>query len=227
MAEPLPLILDNAGLKINGVELACVTNHLELSPDVSITTLDTMCGSKDYPGTVKWSLVATLYQSFDPLATEEVLSGAVAGDVPVPYEIVGYRDRAVDASNPRWFGLVIPQPYAPINGDAGDASTVELEWSTAEPPTKETTPGTKATGATAGTPGQFTPAGSAIPADLAELSAAPAVVAEPTTAWTTGEYVVLADLTRASWDGAAWAAGPATLAASEEEGETRSRRRGG
>jgi hypothetical protein len=222
MAEPLPLILDNAGLKINGVELACVTNHLELSPDVSITTLDTMCGSKDYPGTVKWSLVATLYQSFDPLATEEVLSAAVEGDVPVPYELVGYRDRPVSDLNPRWYGMVIPQPYAPINGDAGDASEVELEWSTAEPPTKAVTAGTKATGATAGSPGQFTPVGSAIPADLAELTTAPAVTASPATAWTTGQYVVLADLTNAFWDGAAWTAGTAAVLA-EEGGKSKSR----
>ena len=69
--EPAPLILDNAGLKIGDggdpsevlTELACVLNHIELTPDVSVTTLTTMCGEKDYPGVVKWSLIATLYQS--------------------------------------------------------------------------------------------------------------------------------------------------------------------
>jgi len=135
--EPQPLILNNASIKIAGTplvadlkELACVANHIELSPDVSVTTLDTMCGSRDYPGTVKWALIATLYQSFDPDATEDVLSKAVAGGVPVAFEVSGYRDRAAGvADNPTWSGLVIPQPYAPINGDAGDASTVELEWS--------------------------------------------------------------------------------------------------
>ena len=84
MAEPAPLILDNAGLKIGDgaatevlTELACLLNHIELNPDVSITTLTTMCGERDYPGVVKWSLIATLYQSFDPDATEDVLSAAV------------------------------------------------------------------------------------------------------------------------------------------------------
>ena len=48
--EPLPLILTDASLTISDSELACVTNHLELSPDVTITTLDTFCGSTDYPG---------------------------------------------------------------------------------------------------------------------------------------------------------------------------------
>jgi hypothetical protein len=140
MAEPLPLILTDASLTINDNELACVANHIELAPDVSITTLDTMCGSKDYPGTVKWSLVATLYQSFDPAATEETLSAAVDGGVPVPFTILPYKSQPVSATNPSWSGELIPQPYSPINGDAGDASTVELEWSLAGPPVKSVVP---------------------------------------------------------------------------------------
>src|SRR4051794_35090273 len=80
LAIPTPLILDDASIKIstddtraNLAELACSANHVELSPDVSVTTLDTMCGSADYPGTVKWSLVATLYQSFDTDSVEDTL----------------------------------------------------------------------------------------------------------------------------------------------------------
>lgn len=140
-AEPMPLILTNAGIKINDVELACLANHIEISPDVSITTLDTFCGSRDYPGNVKWSLVATFYQSFDAGATEEVLSAVVAAGVPVPFEVIGYRSQPVSDSNPVWTGDVIPQPYSPINGDAGDASTVEIEWSIVGAPTKEIVPG--------------------------------------------------------------------------------------
>jgi hypothetical protein len=63
-----------------------------------------------------------------------------------------------------------------------------------------------ATGATAGTPGTFTPAGSTIPADLAAMTS---LTATPATAWTTGQSVVLGDTSHASWTGTAWAAGPA------------------
>jgi hypothetical protein len=35
--------------------------------------------------------------------------------------------------------MVIPQPYSPINGDAGDASTIDLEWSVVGQPTKSET----------------------------------------------------------------------------------------
>jgi hypothetical protein len=136
---PKPLILDNADLLIDGQTLACVVNHLELTPDVSVITLTSMCGEIDYPGVVKWSLVATLYQSFDPAATEEVLSAAVEGGVPVQFAIQARRDDPISATNPAWYGEVIPQPYAPINGDAGAESTIDLEWSVVGAPSKTIT----------------------------------------------------------------------------------------
>jgi len=146
-AEPTPLILTNAGLKISTdgtttglVELACLVNHIELAPDVSVTTLETMCGSRDYPGVVKWSLIATIYQSFDAGATEDTLSAAVALGQTV-FEVVGYRDQAVSVTNPMWSGTVIPKPYSPINGDAGAASEIQLEWSIEGAPLKNTVPG--------------------------------------------------------------------------------------
>ncbi|MEU9795064.1 hypothetical protein AB0E27_31515 [Streptomyces sparsogenes] len=61
-----------------------------------------------------------------------------------------------------------------------------------------------ATGATAGKPGTFTPAGAVIPNDLADLAL---ITASPATAWTTGQYVALGDGTNAYWDGDSWAAG--------------------
>jgi hypothetical protein len=63
------------------------------------------------------------------------------------------------------------------------------------------------TGATAGTPGTFTPAGATAPANLAALQALGAL--GQTTAWTTGQYVVLGDASQAHWDGDSWAAGAA------------------
>ncbi|MFE7124032.1 hypothetical protein [Streptomyces sp. NPDC057617] len=66
--------------------------------------------------------------------------------------------------------------------------------------------GTVATGATAGIPGSFTPAGAVAPANLAELAS---VIATPSTAWATGQYVVLGDSSKASWSGSAWVTDPA------------------
>jgi hypothetical protein len=140
VAPPMPLILDDASVSIDDGILDCVTNHLELSPDVTVVTITTLCGETDYPGAVKWSLVLTLEQSFDAGATEEILSGAVEGGVPVSFVIVPYKSQPISATNPSWSGMVIPQPYAPINGDAMGESTIDLEWSVVGQPVKSVTP---------------------------------------------------------------------------------------
>lgn len=63
-----------------------------------------------------------------------------------------------------------------------------------------------ATGATAGTPGVFTPAGSVKPPDFAEMVG---IIATPATAWTVGQSVQPADGSDAHWTGTAWAVGVA------------------
>lgn len=147
MPEPLPFIMTDVGIELSTdgtptglVDLACVAQHLELNPDVTVTTVDTFCGSTDYPGQTKWSLVATLAQSFDPQATHEVLSAAVALGGPTAFRIVPYKSQAVSATNPEFTGEVIPQPFPPVNGDAGDLSTVEIEWSLVGAPVESITP---------------------------------------------------------------------------------------
>lgn len=64
----------------------------------------------------------------------------------------------------------------------------------------------KATTATAGTPGTFTPSGSYTPFAFADLAG---VTASPGTAWTTGQRVVLGDGSNAHWNGTAWVVGTA------------------
>lgn len=67
-----------------------------------------------------------------------------------------------------------------------------------------------ASGATAGTPGTFTPQGAAPSLNLqALIDSEPPVVADPTGAWSSGEYVELGDLTFAHWDGNDWVVGVA------------------
>jgi hypothetical protein len=67
-----------------------------------------------------------------------------------------------------------------------------------------------ATGATAGTPGTWTPAGSIPPADTSNMSG---ITASPTTPWAPGEYVQTGTAGvpgQTHWNGASWSAGPAT-----------------
>jgi hypothetical protein len=69
--------------------------------------------------------------------------------------------------------------------------------------------GVAATGATAGVPGLWTPSGATPPADVASIGG---VVAQPVTAWTTGQYVQTGTAGSAGeghWDGDSWEPGKA------------------
>jgi hypothetical protein len=69
----------------------------------------------------------------------------------------------------------------------------------------------EATGATAGTPGTWTPGGSNPPGSVATLQAS-GITATPNTAWTTGQYVqtiTVGTNGQAHWDGSAWVQGTA------------------
>jgi len=65
-----------------------------------------------------------------------------------------------------------------------------------------------ATGAGPGTgTGTFTPAGATPPLNFADLSDASPITASPATNWTAGQFIQLADGTRAHWNGTIWVAG--------------------
>jgi hypothetical protein len=84
-------------------------------------------------------------------------------------------------------------------------------WDESYPPSIYETapPVVPATGATAGIPGSWTPAGSTPPADVASIGA---IVASPASAWTTGQYVqtgTIGAAGRACWTGTGWVGGAA------------------
>jgi len=77
------------------------------------------------------------------------------------------------------------------------------------PPSIYGPPVIPATGATAGIPGSFTPAGCTPPASPAAMGG---IIATPNTAWTTGQFVqtqTAGAAGRASWSGTNWVSGVA------------------
>jgi hypothetical protein len=127
--EPTPVILYDPELTISGTSLKCLMSHVEMTPDVTTIEITTSCGVREYPGKIKWTLKVSLYHCYDVDGTNEVLTAAVAGGVPVPFTVIPSAGNPVSATNPEYTGDVIPQPFAPLAGDVGDSSSVDLEWS--------------------------------------------------------------------------------------------------
>jgi len=212
LADPIetnarPLMMTDTYVEVNGVNLKCLSLSVSLEADNNPITQTSFCGVQEYPGSTKYHFVAKFAQSFDPGGTDEVLSAALAAyqtsGTYTTFKVRPYGSNPIAANNPEYSGFLIPQPYTVFGGDAGNASEVDIDWTSQGPWTKNTG-AVAATGAVAGSPGQFTPAGSTRPANVAALAA---VTASPATAWAAGQYVITADQLGAHWDGAAWAAG--------------------
>jgi hypothetical protein len=204
-----PLILTDAYFELTGVNLRCLVRHLEVVPENKPVTIVSFCSETDYPGTTKWHLRVNFHQSFAAGAVYDTLNAAYeayqASGTPAAFKARGYSSKPVSADNPSISGFAIPQPFELLIGDAGAASEVAIDWNLTEFPAVDSGAVT-ATGATAGAPGYYTPSGATTPADSAALAG---LTATPATAWTTGQYVITADLLANHYDGAAWAAGKA------------------
>jgi hypothetical protein len=204
-----PLILNDAYFELTGQNLRCLVRHLEIAQETSQVSIATLCGEVDYPGVTKWHLRITFAQSFDANATFQTLNRALAAyrtsGAPAAFKARPFVSRPVSATNPEITGFAIPQEFNLLLGDAGAASDVEIDWSCREKPSINDG-AIPATGATAGAPGFYTPAGATVPANLAALSS---VTASPTAEWASGQYVITNDLLAAHWDGTTWATGKA------------------
>lgn len=208
-APGLPLILNDAYFELTGVNLRCFVKHLEVTPENKPVTVTTFCAETDYPGVTKWHLKVTFYMAYDAGSVYPTLAAALsaynASGTPSAFKARGRASQLASVSNPVVSGLAIPQPFDLLNGDAGAASEVQIDWNLLQTPSVDTG-AVSATGATAGAPGYYQPSGANVPANLAALTG---VTASPTTAWTVGQYVVTADLLAAHWSGTAWVIGKA------------------
>ena len=139
VVEPMPYIMTDPSIKLNGQDVHCLASHLELAPDINLVETPTFCGVQEFPGTIKWYFRLTLYQSFDAGGADEILQGCLAAGGVVPYEVFPFREQQVSATNPRFSGNVIPRKYSLIAGDAGAASEITIEWSMTGEPTRATT----------------------------------------------------------------------------------------
>jgi hypothetical protein len=204
-----PLILNDAYFELQGVNLRCLVQHLEIAPENKPVTITSFCAETDYPGVTKWHLRVTFHQSFDAGAVYDTLEQAyesyAATGQSCPFKARPYSSRVASANNPVISGLAIPQPFEILMGDAGAGSQVQIDWNLIAAPSVDRG-AVAATGANAGMPGYFTPVGALSPADLAALTG---ITASPATAWDTGQYVITADYTGNHWDGSAWVAGVA------------------
>jgi len=144
------------------------------------------------------------------------LRGGVLGDFTIANDVVNFTLSGASSRDGSAWGV---GPYdvtrdtnnlaGPLNEPIDSSDHLHVELVNVDPPEPEcgaTAVGVPATGATAGTPGTYTPAQSFGPESFTDIGA---LAATPPTAWTSGQHIVLRDGSTAFWDGSAWVQGSA------------------
>ena len=201
-----------------GTEFACQATNVRIVPSFNEEgdNVETLCGDTLAPSTTTdWALQGTHIQDWDSTGMGIIEYSWVNNLVTVPFIW------KPNASAVTYSGEVQVRALE-VGGDVNTRITTDFDWPISGMPVPTwASPAVAATGATAGTPGTWTPGGSTPPSSVANLIAGTpnAVTASPNTAWTTGQYVQTGTAGvggQAHWDGTAWVTGVGALVADEE-----------
>lgn len=192
------------GADTESVDFSCQPSNVRVTPsyDDDGDRLEVLCGDVIPPGKIEsWVLAGTSVQDFDdPQGFQSYCFDNRMLTVPFTWE------PNTDGA-PKWSGSVVIVALEE-GGDVNTRLTADFEFDVSGDITRDYTSGNgavAATGATAGTPGTWTPSGSNPPATAASAGA---VTASPSSAWTTGQYVQ-GGSEQMHWDGSAWVTGAA------------------
>jgi hypothetical protein len=141
-----PLIMEDAYVEVNGVNLSCLCEEVSIAPEMKTIELTTFCGVEDYPGPIKWHFTAKFLQSFEAHGTHDALTsawqawdGTIATEQGCPFVVRPHAGQPISLGNPNYYGKMIPQPIAKFGGAAGTASEIDIDWTIQGEPTIDTT----------------------------------------------------------------------------------------
>lgn len=208
-------------LVVGGETFSCQPTSAAIEPSNDTgggeDTVEVLCGdtlSGASSATLTANLTLTAIQDFTAASGTESLIGyswAHNG------ETVDFTWNPTSDPTDEWSGKVTVRALT-VGGEVNTRITSDAEWPITELTMPDRLGGKKvigsvgnATGATAGTPGTWTPSGSTPPANAAGATSA-SIVATPSSAWTTGQYVQGSTAGTGGemyWNGTAWTAGKA------------------
>ena len=216
MAQPylgkyIEFELDQAGVK--STYQCYITGYQVASGDATQTEVETMCtaGSFSLAGTPgAWTLTLDYVQDWNTAESLSWLLVNATGKTNIPFRLL---DRAGGTKGVEIKGTISSLPAVQVGAQVNQLAAVTgaVFPLTGPPVISPAATAPAVAGVTGGVPGAFTPTGSLALANLSALKASTVVgdsgSAKPQAKWTTGQYVLLSDGSKASWSGTAWTSG--------------------
>lgn len=211
-------------LTICGEDHSCQPTAVAIVPENTAggaaNELEVLCGDKLSEGGTSDEFAANLV--FTAIQDFTNAAGLIAQSWKSNGVTCDFVWRPTSQAADEWHGKVTIQAIE-VGGEVGQRLTSQVSWKITElflptrlggtqviPPPVTFVP---ATGVTAGIPGALVPGTATLPTNLAALKQNGVIgdsgTNKPTGAWTTGQYIVLADNSHAYWNGTAWVQGEA------------------
>lgn len=121
------VVLTKAFVEIDGVDLSCFANEVEINASKDEIDANTFCGQDKLPGLEESTFSIGLIQDFDADAVDATLWPLYdSGDT---FTVVVRPDRtaAVSATNPEYSGTCRLLEYQPLSGGVGDLAEISVD----------------------------------------------------------------------------------------------------
>jgi hypothetical protein len=123
-----PFMLDHPVIKIGAtgtsVDIACPATNLTVEPDQDENSVDTFCASYTSYKQPKWTITASIAQSYGTSGTWNLLQPLMGTMQPF---VIKPDDAAASATNPAMSGTAYVKWVSFIDGGPGEASEVDVE----------------------------------------------------------------------------------------------------
>jgi hypothetical protein len=108
MANPAFIFVNpTVTLGTPGTDVTCELSKAELTPNITMIDVGSLCGPAELPGDIKWTLDLDGFQAY---ATTDLLMYLFTNRrTQQPFTLV-CKDEAVSATNPSWAGTVVCVP---------------------------------------------------------------------------------------------------------------------
>jgi len=121
------LVLTEAFVEIDGVDMSCWVNNVEITLSKAEVDANTFCGQDTLAGLEESSFSIGLIQDFDAAAVDATLFPL--WDEESTFTVVVRPDRiaAVGATNPEYSGTCRLLEYQPLSGGPGDLAEISID----------------------------------------------------------------------------------------------------
>src|SRR5690606_21110271 len=120
-------VMRNAYVEIDGVDMSCWANEVEINASKDEIDANTFCGQDKLAGLEESSFSIGLIQDFEAAAVDATLWPLFDSNATFTVVVRPDKDSPVGAENPEYSGTCRLMEYQPLSGGPGDLAEISID----------------------------------------------------------------------------------------------------